>query len=175
VVNKLNGQIPGFWRMVLREGIGKTVSGVFLGLGFFWAIWDKDNQAWHDKIAGTVVVRAGGKLQQRPLQPQTELSSRETPSISAESEQGQPERITSQAQPSQAPTPARVPYKATTQLKPRRHWGRWVFLILLLAIGIFVALPIASGHRPEGLEPQAISRFLVGMWDYWVQIVSGFR
>jgi uncharacterized RDD family membrane protein YckC len=28
-----------------------------LGLGYFWAIWDKDNQAWHDKIAGTVVVK----------------------------------------------------------------------------------------------------------------------
>lgn len=39
VVNKLNGQIPGFWRMVFREIIGKFVSGFFLGLGFFWAIW----------------------------------------------------------------------------------------------------------------------------------------
>ena len=60
VVEKLNGGYPGFWRMVLREVIGKTVSGLFLGLGFFWAIWDKDNQAWHDKIAGTVVVRRPG-------------------------------------------------------------------------------------------------------------------
>ncbi len=57
VVEKLSGGYPGFWRMILREVIGKTVSGLFLGLGFFWAIWDKDNQAWHDKIAGTVVVR----------------------------------------------------------------------------------------------------------------------
>ena len=57
VVEKLSGKYPGFWRMVLRETIGKFVSGIFLGLGYFWAIWDKDNQAWHDKIAGTVVVR----------------------------------------------------------------------------------------------------------------------
>ena len=57
VVEKLSGNYPGFWRMILREVIGKFVSGMLLGLGFLWAIWDKDNQAWHDKIAGTVVVR----------------------------------------------------------------------------------------------------------------------
>jgi len=26
-------------------------------LGFLWVAWDKDKQGWHDKIAGTVVVR----------------------------------------------------------------------------------------------------------------------
>jgi uncharacterized RDD family membrane protein YckC len=26
-------------------------------LGFFWAAWDPEGQTWHDKIAGTVVVR----------------------------------------------------------------------------------------------------------------------
>lgn len=56
VVEQRTGGYPGFWRMILREVIGKFVSGIFLGLGYFWAIWDKDNQAWHDKIAGTVVV-----------------------------------------------------------------------------------------------------------------------
>ena len=57
VVEKLSGNYPGFWRMVLRETIGKGVSGMIFGIGFFSAIWDKDGQAWHDKIAGTVVVR----------------------------------------------------------------------------------------------------------------------
>jgi uncharacterized RDD family membrane protein YckC len=28
-----------------------------VGLGFFWIAFDEGNQAWHDKIAGTVVVR----------------------------------------------------------------------------------------------------------------------
>jgi len=42
--------------MLLRETLGKWVSGWFLGLGWFWAIWDRDAQAWHDKIAGTVVL-----------------------------------------------------------------------------------------------------------------------
>ncbi len=57
VVEKLTGNSPGFWRMLLRETIGKFVSGLVFGLGYFWAIWDKDGQAWHDKIAGTVVVK----------------------------------------------------------------------------------------------------------------------
>lgn len=57
VVEKLTGNYPGFGRMLLRETIGKFTSGIFLGLGYFWAIWDKDNQAWHDKIGGTVVVQ----------------------------------------------------------------------------------------------------------------------
>lgn len=43
--------------MLLREVIGKWVSGLVFGLGYFWAIWDKDGQTWHDKIAGTVVVK----------------------------------------------------------------------------------------------------------------------
>ncbi|BBO18847.1 conserved hypothetical protein [Candidatus Brocadia pituitae] len=57
VVEKLTGNSPGFWRMILRETIGKFVSGLVFSLGYFWAIWDKDGQAWHDKIAGTVVVK----------------------------------------------------------------------------------------------------------------------
>ena len=27
------------------------------GIGWLWCIWDKDHQAWHDMLAGTVVVR----------------------------------------------------------------------------------------------------------------------
>jgi hypothetical protein len=48
--------------MLVRELIGKLVSGFFAGLGFFWAIWDRDSQAWHDKLAGTVVVRRDAAL-----------------------------------------------------------------------------------------------------------------
>lgn len=59
VVKRLDGRYPGFGTMFLREVVGKAVSTLFLGLGYYWAIWDKDGQAWHDKIAGTVVVRKG--------------------------------------------------------------------------------------------------------------------
>jgi uncharacterized RDD family membrane protein YckC len=33
------------------------VSLVPLGLGYLWVAWDDRKQAWHDKLAGTVVVR----------------------------------------------------------------------------------------------------------------------
>ena len=56
-VDKRNGGNPGLGRMLVREIIGKFVSGVVLGFGYLWAIFDKDTQAWHDKIAGTVVLR----------------------------------------------------------------------------------------------------------------------
>jgi uncharacterized RDD family membrane protein YckC len=57
VIEKHSGEYPGLLRMIIRETFGKFLSGLFLGIGYFWAIWDKDAQAWHDKIAGTVVVR----------------------------------------------------------------------------------------------------------------------
>lgn len=33
------------------------ISTIPLGLGFLWVAWDARKQGWHDKLAGTVVVR----------------------------------------------------------------------------------------------------------------------
>lgn len=33
------------------------ISSVVLGLGFLWVAFDPKKQAWHDKLAGTVVVK----------------------------------------------------------------------------------------------------------------------
>jgi len=33
------------------------LSALPIGLGFIWIAIDENRQAWHDKIAGTVVVR----------------------------------------------------------------------------------------------------------------------
>ncbi|HXJ42107.1 MAG TPA: RDD family protein [Bryobacteraceae bacterium] len=57
VVDQRNGEIPGFGKMFLREIVGRFISGLFLGLGYFWALFDKSAQAWHDKLAGTVVIK----------------------------------------------------------------------------------------------------------------------
>ncbi len=57
VVDHQTGTIPGFGKMFVREIVGRFISGLFFGLGYFWAIFDKNSQAWHDKIAGTVVLR----------------------------------------------------------------------------------------------------------------------
>jgi uncharacterized RDD family membrane protein YckC len=38
-------------------GLAAVLSVMVLFLGFLWMIWDSNKQTWHDKIAGTVVVR----------------------------------------------------------------------------------------------------------------------
>ena len=50
------GEKPGLGKMLLREIIGRFLSGLIFGLGYLWALFDKNSQAWHDKLAGTVVV-----------------------------------------------------------------------------------------------------------------------
>jgi len=55
-VDKRNGSNPGLGRMLLREILGKPISTCFFCLGWFWAIWDNNAQAWHDKLSGTVVL-----------------------------------------------------------------------------------------------------------------------
>ncbi len=44
------------WQVVLREIIGKFVSSVIFYFGFLIVIFDKKNQALHDKLAKTIVV-----------------------------------------------------------------------------------------------------------------------
>jgi len=33
-----------------------SISGVLLGVGFLWVIWDEQRQGWHDMLADTMVV-----------------------------------------------------------------------------------------------------------------------
>ena len=57
VVLKDTGEVPGYTKAFLRELVGKFVSSLVLGLGYFSVLWDKDKQGWHDKMAGTVVIK----------------------------------------------------------------------------------------------------------------------
>jgi uncharacterized RDD family membrane protein YckC len=43
--------------VALVRSLSSLFSGVVLFLGFLWAAWDRDKQTWHDKIAGTIVVK----------------------------------------------------------------------------------------------------------------------
>jgi uncharacterized RDD family membrane protein YckC len=54
-----DGTAPGFARSILRY-IGFIVSGAVFFIGFIWVAFDSRKQGWHDKIAGTVVVRRSG-------------------------------------------------------------------------------------------------------------------
>ena len=56
IVDAETGGMPTMGRLTLRY-VGYLVSALPLGLGYLWAIWDKRRQGWHDKMAGTLVVR----------------------------------------------------------------------------------------------------------------------
>jgi uncharacterized RDD family membrane protein YckC len=49
---------PVDWETAIVRALGCFLSLCVVFLGFIWIAFDRDNQAWHDKIAGTVVVRA---------------------------------------------------------------------------------------------------------------------
>jgi uncharacterized RDD family membrane protein YckC len=46
------------WPTAIVRALGCFLSLIIAGLGFLWIVFDSERQAWHDKIAGTVVVRA---------------------------------------------------------------------------------------------------------------------
>ena len=51
-----DGQPVGFTEALVR-GLSAIFSVAVAGLGWFWMLWDPERQTWHDKIAGTIVVR----------------------------------------------------------------------------------------------------------------------
>ena len=50
------GEGIGVWDAFIRW-IGYYISGAFLCAGFLWSLVDSEGQTWHDKIAGTYVVK----------------------------------------------------------------------------------------------------------------------
>lgn len=48
---------PVDWTVAIVRGLGGFLSLVVAGLGFIWVAFDREQQSWHDKIAGTVIVR----------------------------------------------------------------------------------------------------------------------
>jgi uncharacterized RDD family membrane protein YckC len=55
------GAPPGLGIAALREIPGKILSSFVFCLGYFWIGWDGKKQGWHDKIAGTYVVRVSSR------------------------------------------------------------------------------------------------------------------
>ncbi|EDM3692333.1 RDD family protein [Salmonella enterica subsp. enterica serovar Infantis] len=48
---------PASTGQYIARYLGYFVSTVPVGLGFFWIAFDRRKQGWHDKLAGTVVVK----------------------------------------------------------------------------------------------------------------------
>jgi uncharacterized RDD family membrane protein YckC len=57
VVRKTNGAPIGFGLAIARY-VSRFVDVITFGLGLLWAAWDPLHQTFHDKIVGTLVVRA---------------------------------------------------------------------------------------------------------------------
>jgi uncharacterized RDD family membrane protein YckC len=55
-VVRFDGQ-PLTFPVALVRALAGAFSVVVLFLGFLWIAWDRENQGWHDKVAGTLVVR----------------------------------------------------------------------------------------------------------------------
>ncbi len=56
IVDAKTGGAPTTQQLIVRY-LGYFVSTIPLGLGLLWVAFDPRKQGWHDKMAGTVVVR----------------------------------------------------------------------------------------------------------------------
>ena len=57
-VTRRDGSLQSYVRAALRGTVGYWISGFIFGLGYLWAAFDSDKEAWHDKIFDTWVVEA---------------------------------------------------------------------------------------------------------------------
>lgn len=48
-------QAPELWRLAIRYAFAWPSIGLF-GIGLFWALFDRDRQFLHDRVAGTRVI-----------------------------------------------------------------------------------------------------------------------
>ena len=59
IVDSKTLQKPTTKQLIIRY-LGYYVSTLFFCLGFLWIAFDKRKQGWHDKMAGTVVIKKPG-------------------------------------------------------------------------------------------------------------------
>jgi uncharacterized RDD family membrane protein YckC len=55
VIDYRTGGPIGYGRAVLRY-FARYISAIACLLGYFWMLWDKERQTWHDKLISDVVV-----------------------------------------------------------------------------------------------------------------------
>lgn len=62
ILDAETGEKPNIFQYIVRY-LAYVPSILLLGLGVLWIAFDKRKQGWHDKIAGTVVVRNVNKTE----------------------------------------------------------------------------------------------------------------
>jgi len=55
VISYADGGPIGYGRAFIRW-LGRILSSIVILLGYFWMLWDRERQTWHDKLANSVVV-----------------------------------------------------------------------------------------------------------------------
>ena len=55
VIDFAGGGAIGMSRAFIRY-VARILSSIPCGLGYFWMLWDKEKQTWHDKLSNSVVV-----------------------------------------------------------------------------------------------------------------------
>lgn len=65
VVDARTEQPIGYGRAFIRW-LAQILSTLVFLLGYFWMLWDPENQCWHDKFAGDVVVFSDGRVELPP-------------------------------------------------------------------------------------------------------------
>jgi uncharacterized RDD family membrane protein YckC len=48
---------PVDWGVAIVRGLSAFLSLAVAGIGFIWVAFDDEKQSWHDKIAGTTIVK----------------------------------------------------------------------------------------------------------------------
>lgn len=64
IVDVKTGLPPTTGKLVIRY-FAYIISMIPLGLGYLWVAFDPKKQAWHDKLAGTVIVRRKDRRAQK--------------------------------------------------------------------------------------------------------------
>jgi uncharacterized RDD family membrane protein YckC len=62
-----NDGSPIDFSVAVVRALASFLSAAALLLGFFWAGWSAQKQAWHDTIAGTYVVKTRPSIQPAPV------------------------------------------------------------------------------------------------------------
>lgn len=57
-VVRQDGSLMSYLRAALRGTVGYWISDIIFGLGYIWAAFDSEKEAWHDKIFDTWVIEA---------------------------------------------------------------------------------------------------------------------
>ena len=60
IIAAKTGEPPTPKQAIIRY-VAYYISAIPLGLGFIWIAFDPRKQGWHDKIAGTLVIRSNAK------------------------------------------------------------------------------------------------------------------